>query len=634
MDMSKYQKLYLTEAREHLQRMSRHLLALERNGSDVEGIHALFREAHSIKGMAASMGYERTAELSHAMEDVLQRFRSAGAIPAEEVDRLLRAVDMLEKLTQDVEAQRPEREFSFPQLTAPQTPSLPGENSVDSPPPPSPSLAPGAAAASRLQVTVKLVPGSAAPAARALLLLKEMGRFGKILSCDPAEEDLCRGAAVSSLRVRLRSDSSPEAVKTHLARMADVDGVYITGANHRPKEGAAPNRREESSRSVRVSTELLDRFVDLTGELITSRYMLQNALGCSDLEELRRQVDQQSRLIADLHHHVMQVRMMPLESITAPLPRLVRDLGRRTGKEIAFQVEGVEVELDRAILEGLSDSLVHLVRNAVDHGIEKSGTVSVRARRDKDQVVLEVADDGRGMDIEAIRRTAVKKGLLAPEQARALSTRQVLDLVCLPGFSTASRITETSGRGVGMDVVKSAAEGMGGSLEIDSEPGSGTCFRLRLPTTAAIIHVLLVKCAGHLLGIPFSRVQRAMEIEPAQIRSEQGRSYFTLAGEEVPLVSLRRVLDLPGPRPPGLVPVVVTERRGRLFGLVPDALAGQRQAFVKGLSFPLDRLQGVTGATVLGDGSIVFIIDPRSLLEKSHVRSDRTEGEQPCRSSA
>jgi two-component system chemotaxis sensor kinase CheA len=344
--------------------------------------------------------------------------------------------------------------------------------------------------------------------------------------------------------------------------------------------------------------------------------MLQSASREEQWPMIREGLDQLNRLISDLHHHVLQVRMMQLKSITGHLPRLVRDLCRKSGKDIQLRMEGEEVELDRAILEELADPLVHMVRNAVDHGIETTGEVTVTARREKDLVLLQVADNGRGMDAGIIRKKAVERGLLSPAQAKALRERDLLQLVCHPGFSTAEKVTETSGRGVGMDVVKSAAESLGGTLEISSEPGRGTRVLLKLPLSVAIIQVLLVECSGHTLAIPITRVLRTLVISREEIRSS-GRQMVLRQGEDViPLLSLRKILRLPARPSAGSIPVVITEIHGRKAGLVVDRLSGQREVFVKSLAFPLDRLSGISGATVLGDGSVVFIIDPQSLLEE------------------
>jgi two-component system chemotaxis sensor kinase CheA len=483
---------------------------------------------------------------------------------------------------------------------------------------PAPTAMPAAPPPGRrqpLQVSVELATDAAAPAARALLLLRELGRLGTLQDSIPSEEELRQGGAVRCLEAWLLTEESPGRIQEALAAMADVERVSL--AVDRRREPPRTPRREEGGRTVRVRTELLDRFINLTGELITNRYMLQTAFRETRWTEAGEALEQLRRLIADLHHHVLQVRMMPLESITGRLPRLVRDLCRKSGKNVELRVDGEEVELDRAILEELADPLVHLVRNAVDHGIEARGAVSVRAWREKDLVLLEVADDGRGMDPVAIRRKALEKGMVTPAQARAMLDRDIYLLVCRPGFSTAAGITETSGRGVGMDVVKTAVENLGGVLDIQSEPGRGTRFLLKLPLSVAIIQVLLVECAGHTVGIPITRVLRTLDVAREDVRSSGRQMVISFEEEMVPLLSLRKMIQLPArPSSGGSLPVVVAEGRRRKVGLVVDRLVGQREVFVKSLAFPLDRLPGVHGATVLGDGSVIFIIDPQSLLER------------------
>jgi two-component system chemotaxis sensor kinase CheA len=393
------------------------------------------------------------------------------------------------------------------------------------------------------------------------------------------------------------------------------DVLQVDFSADRRRDPQPPGRRDEGPRTVRVRTELLDRFINLTGELITSRYMLQGAARQGQLGEVKAGLNQLARLITDLHHHVLQVRMMPVDSITGRLPRVVRDLARKTGKEVALTIEGEEVELDRAILEELADPLVHMVRNAVDHGIEARGTISVRAWREKDLVLVEVADDGRGMDPGLIRRKIVEKGLLTPAQVKVLRDRDVLLWVCHPGFSTAAVVTETSGRGVGMDVVKSAVENLGGVLDIQSQPGKGTRMVLQLPLSVAIIQVLLVECAGHTVAIPITRVLRTLEVQRHEVRSSGRQLVITRDEELIPLLSLRKILGLPVGAHGAGIQMIVTELRGRQVGLVVDRLTGQREVFVQALNFPLNQMAGVTGATILGDGRIVFLLDPQTLLD-------------------
>jgi two-component system chemotaxis sensor kinase CheA len=619
MDMTKYREMFLSETREHLNNMSRLVITLEKDPSDREGIDSLFRDVHSIKGMAASMGYAHTAELAHHLEDLMDGFRKSGTVPETAVDRLLEGVDLLEGLLEDLGAEKPEREVAdFLSSNAPgaafhghspergTNPSAVLRNET--------AAVQAPAAEEIVQVTVHLAADAAAPAARALLILRELGAIGTIHSSKPDEEMLRRGGPVGRLILWLQTKNTEAQIERLVSGMADVEKISFT--EDRRAEAHPSPRREDASRTVRVRTDLLDRFINLTGELITSRYMLQSASREEQWPMIREGLDQLNRLIADLHHHVLQVRMMQLKSITGHLPRLVRDLCRKSGKDIQLRLEGEEVELDRAILEELADPLVHMVRNAIDHGIEKTGAVTVTARREKDLVLLQVADNGRGMDAGIIRKKAVERGLLSPAQAKALRERDLLQLVCHPGFSTAEKVTETSGRGVGMDVVKSAAESLGGTLEISSEPGRGTRVLLKLPLSVAIIQVLLVECSGHTLAIPITRVLRTLVISREEIRSS-GRQMVLRQGEDViPLLSLRKILRLPARSSAGSIPVVITEIHGRKAGLVVDCLSGQREVFVKSLAFPLDRLSGISGATVLGDGSVVFIIDPQSLLEE------------------
>ncbi|AMV73860.1 hypothetical protein JCM30471_22810 [Desulfuromonas carbonis] len=616
MDMSKYRGMFLSETAEHLKNMSRLLLQLEKAPTDKESIDSLFREAHSIKGMAASMGYTVTASLAHHLEDLMDSIRKGGGISAEAIDRMLAGLDLLEGLVEDITAERAEREIeSFlagAAATPAATPPTPVTPAAAAPPPAAAALpTPTDSEGEALHITVTLAEGAAAPAARAILLLRELANCGSLQASLPNADELKRGGPVGKLSAWLVADLPRNEIEARLRSMPDVAGVEF-GADRRRESSS---RREEGPRTVRVRTELLDRFINLTGELITNRYMLQGAARNSQWGEVKNGIGQLTRLLTDLHHHVLQVRMMPVESITGRLPRVVRDLARKTGKEIVLQVEGDEVELDRAILEELADPLVHMVRNAVDHGIDRQGKVTVRAWREKDLVLIEVADDGRGMDPALIRRKILEKGLLSPAQVKSLRDRDVLQWVCHPGFSTAPVVTETSGRGVGMDVVKSAVENLGGLLDIQSQPGAGTRIILQLPLSVAIIQVLLVTCGGQTLAIPITRVVRTLEVPRNEVRSSGRQLVIRLDEDVVPLLSLHKILGLPPASPGGGVQMVITELRGRRVGLVVDRLAGQREVFVKALEFPLNQIAGLSGAAILGDGHIVFLLDPQSLLE-------------------
>jgi two-component system chemotaxis sensor kinase CheA len=450
-----------------------------------------------------------------------------------------------------------------------------------------------------------------ASAARCLLIVRELERTGEVLSILPTKETLRQGAACLKVQAWLRSVVPKAQLEEALRAIADVDRVTFVDDRRSEKV----RRGGESGRSVRVRTDLLDRMVNLTGELLTHRFMLQRAAAHREWGELDAVLAETTRLLGDLHHQVLQVRLMPLESITGRFPRLVRDLARKSGKEVEFKLVGGEVGLDRVILEELSDPLVHLVRNAIDHGIDERGEVAIAARREKDLVLIEVSDNGRGMDPAALRQLAVARGVLTRAQAEQCADREALMLVCVPGLSTARTVTDTSGRGVGMDVVKAAVEKLGGTLDIQSTLGAGTRFQLRLPLSVAIIRILLVGCGGHSLAIPLTRVLRTLELPAAAVVDQVRRRVFRHDDEDVELVEFAERLGLSAAAASDSLCVVLTEAQGRRVGLQVDRFFGQRDAFVKNLGFPLDRLPGMSGATVEADGSVVFIIDPHPLLE-------------------
>ncbi len=355
MDMSKYKEMFLSEAREHLKKMGQLIVAQEKNPADRAGIDSLFREAHSIKGMAASMGYDNTAKLAHNLEDFMDGFRKSGSVPPEAVDRLLAGVDLLEGLLEDVDGGKPERDVA-PFLSGK---AVPPPSSSTKKPEGKPTLP-----AKGLQIAIELVEGTPVPAARALVLLKELKSIGTVLATKPTVASLRKGGDIRRLHVLLDTEMPQDVIK---AFKESKPAEEPKAQEQEPEEKPAV-RKEEVSRTVRVRTELLDRFIQLTGELITNRYQLLASSQAENWIDLRDGLDQLNRLISDLYHDVLQVRMMPLESITGRLPRLIRELCRKTGKDIALRLDGENVELDRAILEELADPLVHMVRNAKCRG--------------------------------------------------------------------------------------------------------------------------------------------------------------------------------------------------------------------------------------------------------------------------
>ncbi len=642
MDMSQYRGLFFSETREHINNLNKLVVTLEQEPGHRETINALFREAHSIKGMAATMGFDHTARLSHRLEDMLDGFRASGEVSAPVFDYLLDGIDLLEGLLDDLQGNQPERSIDAFLRKQPQPPTQKvddpaEENLADNALAVANAGAPGAvsitietgddksaespvrgAAAEEpdlFQVLVDLLEDTPASAARCLLILRELAGSGELITSKPDMASLRQGEPCERLQAWLRTSLTKQHIEEALRKISGVANVrFIDDRRQRERSSS-----DEAGRTVRVRTDLLDQFVNLTGELITRRYMLHSAARHQDWNELTQSLTETGRLIDDLHHHVLQSRLMPLENITGRLPRIVRDLSRKADKKVTLRLIGVDVGIDRVVLEELTDPLVHLVRNAVDHGIDKEGVVTVTARRERDLVLIEVADDGRGMDPELLRRKAVEQGLLTARQAEGLSEHDALMLVCQPGLSTAEEVTETSGRGVGMDVVKAAVVNLGGTLAITSAPNQGTRFQMHLPFSIAIIKLLMVSCGGHHIAIPITRVQRMLDLPSGEIEGSAVQRVFRLDGEIVSLWSLNRALGLPEEPAGEITWVVLTELMGRRIGLQVDRFLGHREAFVKKIGFPLNLLTGLSGATVEGDGRVVFIIDPQPLLEERQL---------------
>ncbi|MRR54538.1 MAG: chemotaxis protein CheA [Deltaproteobacteria bacterium] len=551
MDMSQYKDLFVSEVREHLQGMNEAIVALEGAPAEREQIDYLFRMAHSIKGMAASMGYGEMAELAHKMEDLMDRVRKGSIDFVSTVaDLLLEGSDLLSRMLSEIDGGGSGQHdiLDLVQRLAGYTPT---------------------------QIIETPLPGKEA-----------------------TTESVDQSTTDQSL-----DNSAPKNLELEIVRC-----------------------KPESPQNVRVRTEVLDNLVNITGELITHKNRMISLSRDVKAAALTESISDLSRLVRELHDEVLKVRLMPFATAVDRLPRMVRDLAKKSGKEVNFEVSGKEIELDRGIVEELSDPLLHLLRNAVDHGLElpeerkaagkkPAGTISIDVHREKDRVLITIRDDGKGMDPQRLVSAALEKGLLSPEAAAQLSPQQALMLVCLPGFSTATEITDVSGRGVGMDAVRASVQAIGGNLAIESAPGKGSCFTLSLPLTISIIQILLVACAKLIVGLPVTKVLRTVDMRKEMIRSRGKGKFFQLGDEEIPLVSLHRLLDLPfSPIKGESVPAVIVEMNERSVALVVDRFVGQQDVFVKPFGSPLNRMKGFLGGAILGDGQVIFIIDPANLL--------------------
>jgi two-component system, chemotaxis family, sensor kinase CheA len=666
-DLRKYLSLFVAESVEHLAGYGKDLVRIEqavRDGGDARAaIDSLFRHAHSVKGMSASMRFDGIAALAHKAEDLVDVFRLDPArLDPEAVDLLLGAGDALQAMVQAAaKGGAPEADAGLiARLVAGAERSRTGAAPRPASPrpaaaPPAPSPAPASAAESepgpaattaspssaarttrRVQVDVEVAASCPVPAVRGFLVVKKLAALGAVARSSPSVDDLKSGRIPEKrLQILLDTPEPLQVLERALAQISDLAGVAVkeveAGRPAAPAPAAAPLRDAapgpEAARTIRVKTEILDGFLDLVGELILATARIREvgrALPAGSRPALDEGVDRLHAIVKDLHDKVMTVRMTPLALVVERLPRAARDVARVTNKQVELEIRGAEIEIDRAILEELSDPLLHVLRNAIDHGIEPphlrllagkpaTGRVTLHARRERDRVILELSDDGKGMDPARLRAAAVARGALGAEQAAALSDREALLLACLPGVSTAETVTELSGRGVGMDAVKRTVEAVGGTVEIESTPGTGSRFTFRLPLTVAVQPVLLVRVGEEVLGLPISKVHGAAQVELSRLDRSRGEPVLPYDGELVPVHDLTRLLGFPETGRDDRAVVVAEGGDGRI-GLAVDGLLGQQEAVLKPLGSPLEHVPGLSAVTVLGNGRPVFILDVQRLL--------------------
>jgi len=673
-DMSKYLGLFVSEATEHLESLGRELLALEKEKTR-DRVDAMFRHAHSVKGMASSMGFEGIAVLAHRVEDLVDGVRGdLGLLSREIVDALFAATDALSAQVKAAAAgQVPPDTAALLELLNARVVALTGQppdpTSVmdatventhpgrpvprpDPAPPPPPQPAPSQAGLGlppRFAVRVKIAHSCQVPGVRAFLVHKKLSALGAVHELRPALEELKAGRIPDGLiSLELETPAGETGVRHAVRNISEVELVSVKPAVPKPAAppevagapgGAAPapagagaaekpKEPDTGSRTVRVKTELLDYFLDAVGELMLATARIREVgkvLPAPVRPPLEEAVYRLHALVKDLHDKVMSVRMTPLSVITDRLPRAARDIARKRGREVELSITGAEIELDRAIIDDLSDPLLHLLRNCIDHGIEPAGQrveaqkapagrVAVTVRRQRDRVVLEVEDDGRGMDPQKLKDAAVARGHLTAEAAGRMTDREAFMLACLPGVSTAADVSDISGRGVGMDAVKRAVESVGGTLEIESEKGRGTRFTLRLPLTVAVVNLLLVQAGAEIVGLPIGKVLAVLEADHAALSRSRETPLIAHGSSLLPVHVLAELLHVPPSPRTGVRPYLVMESDTGKVALAVDRLLGQEEVVLKALSRPLDLVAGLSGVTILGSGRPIFILDVPRLL--------------------
>ena len=656
-DMSEYKEMYSVESAEHLHLMNEALLSLEKDPKNSETINVMFRAAHTLKGMSATMGYSNIKELTHNMENLMERVRKNEiTLDPSSIDVLFECLDALEKMVEN-----PEKSSEFdvssliekislsegkePALDLSKKEQAGSIGSIDDheiasniTPSEVPEIAKpmekSGTGCNIFEVSVTLHESCMLKSARSTVVMRNLSELGEILETIPPVKDLEDEKFDREFKVIISTREDAKKIEEAAKIVSEISKVEVksqTGEKSIAKvqDKAAttegPKTSIKSVQSVRVSIERLDSLMNLVGELIINKIRLMQLASTYKLAVLEETLASLNRLTNDLQEEIMASRMVPIEQIFNRFPRMVRDLAKKEGKDIDLVLEGGDIELDRTVLDEIGDPLVHILRNCVDHGIElpevreqsgknPKGTITLIARREKNHVVIEARDDGKGIDPQKMRDSAVKKGLMSQEEATKLSDTEAINLSFLPGFSTAEKITDISGRGVGMDVVRTKIGGMGGSIKLDSIVGKGTTIKLKLPLTVAIIHSLMVKVGTDIYAIPIANVIRDLSIKKEEIKTIKGEEVILIRGEVLPLVRLHKLFDIKSNGSNELL-VVVVERLGNNVGLVVDQVIGQQEVIIKNLDNNiLKGVKGFAGATILGDGNVALILDVGTLL--------------------
>ena len=627
MDLSQYAELFLAESREHLSACNQLLLEWERRPSAPEPVGGIFRAVHTVKGMAATMGYARVADLAHRMENLLDHLRRNGQPPADDTLQLLfRATDALEKAVDLAVAGR-EREADTAAVAADLDRAM-ARLAPDKPqaapefvPPPAADIGDGG----RL-IQIVLRPEAQIKGGRAMLIIRKAQSLGTVHGIAPSPAAFEAEDFDGRFTFRLDTPRTPAEIETAVRSVGDVERVTVGGGpGEESDEHVTPAESAGGrSRHIRVDLRRLDSLMDLIGELVTTRGRLNEVAAERKDPAIDDVAIQVSRLSADLQSEIIQARMTPVWQVFDRFPRLVRDVARQLDKQVIFKVEGKEIELDRAILDELGDPLVHLLRNAVDHGIEPpaerrkhkkkpEGEIVLSAVRERSSVAISITDDGRGIDRARVLAKALREGLVDPH-TETLSDDQLLRVLARPGFSTAAAVTSVSGRGVGIDVAMTKIRALGGSIEIRTEPGKGTSFILRLPVTLAIVRTLIAAVGTERYALPLTYVAETAEFGAIAMTTMEGREAMVLRDRVVPLVHLRALLNVGGDAPPPRRPVIVLEMGERRSGVVVDGMLGQQEIVVKAFEAPQGTLPVFSGATIMGDGVPALILDAAGLV--------------------
>lgn len=739
-DLSQYMGMYVDGSRENLDLMDKHLLALEQDTDNIEAVGEIFRAAHTLKGMSATMGFEKVAHLTHEMENVLDKFRNhTVAVTPEIIDILFETFDCLRTLVND-SIDSTDSNVDLEGISAKLAECVSGNSSEKTSPKPvsAPSVSANKAFDSGIDyskelaefpinefeyqvlveasqrnwhiflLTVTLVQDCLLKAPRAFMVTRTLDEFCcEILKSSPETKDIEEEKFDLSFKLLVVGEVVLDNLKKAIEEISEIDSVKVlklkpedflhlsgekpaVAVERRPyaqteptkvvsapntafqNEASAANRirpaveqkasteslttgaapapaapsaktpaakasssERRASQTVRVDMHRLDELMNLVGELVINRTRLSDIGATHKLKDLNETLTRVSQISSSLQSVVMQVRMVPIEQVFDRFPRMVRDLAKKLNKKINLVLEGKETEMDRTVIDEIGDPMVHLIRNSIDHGIEKPeeriskgkpevGTITLSARHEGNNVLIEVKDDGKGVDPSVVGRLAVERGLFSQENLSKMPPEEIQKVIFLPGFSTAKEVSDVSGRGVGMDAVKAKLEDLNGVLDLESRVNEGSKVTIKLPLTLAILPALMVKIGAEMFAVPLGSVDETLDISKSDINIVQHQEVTLLRGDVLPIIRLRNILDVPTTPEEAKeieekteeISIVVCSSGEKRAGFMVDELLGQQEIVIKSLGNLLGGLPGIMGATMRGDGSIALILDVPSFFQK------------------
>ena len=721
MDVSQYLEIFIDEAKEHLENLNTQIMNLEQDGENMDTINEIFRAAHSLKGMAGTMGFKNMQTLTHDMENVFSEVRNGNVkVSSEMVDVLFQCLDALDEYVTNIQQTADEGDNDNAALIKAVNDFLAAsendgekatQSTASSQAGASPTGGAGAeegnvpsadggaqsgnpngdsngkhkwkeikignvekgaiadAAKEGLQaygISVYIQESCLLKAARAFLVFRAMEEMGEVILSVPSVQDIEDERFDKDFSVIYLTEEPLNKVLDAIKNVSEIEdavgdvvdlnegeakeeGDKASGAGAGAGSGSGDtsaskdksqtgNSKQEAkkvmgkpvvNRTVRVDIEKLDSLMNLVSELIISKNSLVSVasteIGTSSLA-FNEQIEYLESVTTSLHESVMKVRMVPIESVVTKFPRMIRDLSKKLDKKMELYMTGEDTELDRTVVDEIGDPLMHLLRNSADHGLESAevraqrgkpevGSIFLDAYQDGNNVVIEVKDDGNGIDVEAVKAKAVEKGKITPEQAEIMTEKEAIDLLFQPSFSTAKQVSDVSGRGVGLDVVKSKIESLSGEVEVSTKLGEGTTFTIRLPLTLAIIQTLMVIVGGEKYAISLGSIQTIESIPVDEVKTVQGREVIYLRGNVIPLVRLTKELGVESMNAPDADLLVLIAKKGdRLAGIVVDEMIGQMEIVIKSMGKFIGKSKLISGATILGNGEVALILDANAMI--------------------